>query len=57
MGYAWNVGDGNKVRFWEDMWFGNSSLAIQFWPVYVLVNEKGKDYQRCLGWLCTEILL
>jgi len=42
MGYAWNVGDGNKVRFWEDRWFGNSSLAIQFWPVYVLVNEKGK---------------
>jgi len=42
MGYAWNVGDGNKIRFWEDIWFGNSSLAIQFWPLYVLVNEKGK---------------
>jgi len=42
MGYAWNVGDGNKIRFWEDRWFGNSSLAIQFWPLYVLVNEKGK---------------
>ena len=42
MGYAWNVGDGNKVRFWKDRWFGNSSLAIQFWHVYVIVNEKGK---------------
>ena len=46
MGYAWNVGDGSRIRFWEDRWFGNSSLAIQFWPLYILVNEKGKSIKN-----------
>ena len=41
MGYSWKIGDGRTVRFWEDQWFGNSSLAIQFWPLYSIVNEKG----------------
>lgn len=30
MGYKWKLGDGNKVKFWEDVWVGTSSLAIQF---------------------------
>jgi hypothetical protein len=34
------VGDGRKIRFWEDQWFGDSSLAIQYWKLYVLTNEK-----------------
>lgn len=38
MGIKWVVGNGKRVRFWEDTWFGNSSLAIQFWPLYV-INE------------------
>ena len=42
MGFRWSVGDGRRIRFWEDHWFGNSSLAIQFWPLYVLINEQGK---------------
>lgn len=41
MRYSWHIGDGRKVRFWEDQWFGNSSLAIQYWPLYCIVNEKG----------------
>jgi len=36
MGIKWLVGNGRKVRFWEDHWFGNSSLATQFWPLYVI---------------------
>jgi hypothetical protein len=43
MGYKWRVGDGKKIRFWEDNWLGSSSLAIQFWPLYKIVNEKGKS--------------
>jgi hypothetical protein len=27
MGYKWNVGDGKQIKFWEDIWFGNSPLA------------------------------
>ena len=41
MGYSWKIGDGKSVRFWEDRWFGNSSLDVQFWPLYNIVNEKG----------------
>lgn len=41
MGYQWEIGDGRTVRFWEDQWFGSCSLAIQFWPFYVLINEQG----------------
>lgn len=40
MGYRWQIGNGKKVKFWEDLWLGSSSLAIQFWDLYVLVNEK-----------------
>jgi hypothetical protein len=40
MGYRWKVGNGRKVRFWEDVWLGSSSLAIQFWEIYVIVNEQ-----------------
>jgi hypothetical protein len=39
MGYRWKIGDGRKVRFWEDQWFGSCSLAIQFWEVFSIVNE------------------
>jgi len=41
LGYQWVVGDGKKVRFWEDHWFGNSSLAVQFWQLYTINNEQG----------------
>jgi hypothetical protein len=41
MGYRWKVGNCKKVRLWEDNWLGSSSLAIQFWPLYRIV-EKGK---------------
>jgi hypothetical protein len=40
MGYMWKIGNGKRVRFWEDNWVGNSSLAIQYWKLYRVVNEK-----------------
>jgi hypothetical protein len=33
--------NGKKIRFWEDLWFGSYSLAIQYWDIYSIVNEKG----------------
>jgi hypothetical protein len=42
MGYRWKIGDGKRVKFWEDNWLGTSSLAIQFWDLYVILNEKNK---------------
>lgn len=40
LGFRWKIGNRKKVRFWEDNWLGTSSLAIQFWDLYVIVNEK-----------------
>jgi hypothetical protein len=30
LGYRWSVGNGRKVLFWEDTWFGTAPLAVQF---------------------------
>jgi putative lipoic acid-binding regulatory protein len=43
MGYFWKVGNGRKIRFREDNWLGSSSFAIQFWPIYRIINEHGKS--------------
>jgi hypothetical protein len=40
IGYKWKIGNGRKVKFWEDNWLGPSSLAIQYWDIYVLIHEK-----------------
>jgi hypothetical protein len=42
LGIRWKIGDGKKVKFWEDNWLGTSSLAIQFWNLYAILNEKNK---------------
>jgi mannosylglycoprotein endo-beta-mannosidase len=39
-GYRWMVGDGTKIRFWEDTWFGTSPLSVQFWDLYCVYNEQ-----------------
>lgn len=41
MGFKWRIGNGRKVRLWEDNWIGTSNLAIQLWD-HVIVNEKNK---------------
>jgi hypothetical protein len=39
LGYRWHIGDGRMVRFWEDVWFGTCSLAIQYWNIYSIIHE------------------
>lgn len=41
-GYRWVVGNGEKVRFWEDTWHGTAPLATHFWELYSIANEKNK---------------
>jgi hypothetical protein len=41
-GYRWVAGNGHKIRFWEDIWVGTAPLAIQFWELYCICNEKIK---------------
>jgi hypothetical protein len=49
MGYKWRVGNGQKIKFCEDIRLGSSSLAIQYWPLYRIVNEKGKSIADLYG--------
>jgi hypothetical protein len=56
MGYKWKIGNGRKIRLWEDNWLGSSSLAIQFWPLYRILNEKNKTVAELWdGLKCTFI--
>jgi hypothetical protein len=41
-GYKWKIGNGRSVRFWEDIWFGNTNLATQFWDIYFVSNQQTK---------------
>jgi hypothetical protein len=43
IGYRWQVGNGRRIRFWEDLWVGICSLVIQYWSLYSIVNEQGKS--------------
>jgi hypothetical protein len=38
----WKLGSGEKVRFWEDQWLGNTSLVIYTGPCMSLMNNKAK---------------
>jgi hypothetical protein len=46
MGYRWKIGNGKKIRFWEDQWSGTCSLAIQFWKLYAIVSEQGRTVEE-----------
>jgi hypothetical protein len=45
-GYRWKIGDGTKVRFQEDTWFGTSPLFVQYFDLYIFCNEKGKTVSQ-----------
>jgi hypothetical protein len=46
LGFRWHIGNDRKVRFWEDLWVGTCSLAIQYWNVYSIINEQGKTIRE-----------
>jgi hypothetical protein len=59
------VGDGTKIRFWGDLWLGSSSLAIQFWEIYCIVNEQNRNIAdlldgvnlKCIFRRCVDVRL
>jgi hypothetical protein len=34
-----------QVKFWEDNWLDTSSLATEFWELYVIMQEKRNPKQ------------
>jgi hypothetical protein len=59
------VGNDCKIRFWEDVWIGTSSLAIQYWELYCLINEHNRsiaelcnvDNLKCTFRRCVDVRL
>jgi uncharacterized membrane protein YwaF len=37
-----------QKSFLEDNWFGNSSLTIKFWPLYIILQKFGMVKRRSL---------
>ena len=37
---VFSVGDGRRLRFWEDRWCGDDALSVSFPSLYVLVASK-----------------
>ncbi|XP_071714402.1 uncharacterized protein [Rutidosis leptorrhynchoides] len=38
--FRMKVGDGTKIRFWHDLWCGNSTLVSRFNRLYLLDSNK-----------------
>jgi hypothetical protein len=44
------VGNGRSIKILEDIWFGNSPLATQFWDLYFVSNQQNKTiFEICDG--------
>lgn len=46
MGYRCQVGNARKIKFWEDVWVGTSNLAIQYWGLYVSIDEQSAPIEE-----------
>jgi len=40
--FEWGVGEGKKVKFWEDKWVGEETLASRFPRLYLLSDCKDR---------------
>ncbi len=47
---GWKLGRGDKVRFWEDIWVGNSSLKTLFPRLYSLSSNQGQKVEEVGRW-------
>ncbi|RVW16749.1 hypothetical protein CK203_076445 [Vitis vinifera] len=43
------VGNGERIRFWEDLWWGNQSLCSQFANLYRVISVKNLTVSNVLG--------
>lgn len=43
------VGDGSRVKFWEDLWCSNSPLMVEFPSLYSITTNKESLVMDCLG--------
>ncbi|KAJ9680329.1 hypothetical protein PVL29_019598 [Vitis rotundifolia] len=43
------VGDGERIRFWEDLWWGDQSLGSQYPRLFRVVTDKNSPISSILG--------
>ncbi|RVW56152.1 hypothetical protein CK203_080775 [Vitis vinifera] len=43
------VGNGERIRFWEDLWWGNQTLCSQFADLYKVISVKNLTVSNVLG--------
>ena len=46
----WKCGNGSKIRFWEDWWVGDGSLADKFPILYSMSSAKHKAIKNLGVW-------
>jgi len=47
---GWRIGSGDKIRFWEDVWVGNSKLKTLFPRLYSLSLNQGHKLEEVGEW-------
>ena len=43
------VGNGERIRFWEDLWWGNQTLCSQYADLYRVISVKNLTVSNVLG--------
>jgi len=51
---GWKIGSGDKIRFWEDVWVGNSKLKTLFPRLFSLSLNQGHKVEEVGGWEGSE---
>ena len=47
---GWKLGRGDKVKFWEDVWVGNSNLKTMFPRLFSLSLNQGHKVEEVGEW-------
>jgi len=50
----WELGDGTKIRLWEDIWSGSIALKDRFPILYSMSLETGKAINEVTKWVNVE---
>jgi len=50
-GISKRMGNGNSIRFWEDIWLGTCSLRVSFPRLYMISEQKSLTVNQMGSWL------
>jgi len=47
---SWRIGHGDKIKFWEDVWIGNTNLKSEFPRLYSISCNQTQTVEEVGGW-------